>query len=111
MKWLTLPEGGKLAILLLKLRRLRLLRQSQVGRRLRRGGEAMHNGGHGGGHGGRGVGQLVGRLHGGGHGGRGGAWRGHIWRGGSGAGEQVAGRVVCVGAVLQGDNRTTLFHL
>jgi len=71
----------------------------------------MHNGGNGGGHGGRGVGQLVVRLHGGGHGGRGGAWRGHIWRGGSGAGEQVAGRVVCVGAVLQGDNRTILFHL
>ena len=106
MKWLKLPEGGKLAILLLKLCRLLVPRQ-----RLRRGGEVMHDAGHGGGHGGRGVGQLVVCLHVGRHGGRSGAWRGHIWRGGSGAGEQVAGRVVGVGAVLQGDNRTTLFHL
>jgi len=73
----------------------------------------IHDGGHGGWHGRRGVGQLVVHLHVhvGRHGGRGGAWRGHIWRGGSGAGEQVAGRVECVGAVLQGDNRTTIFHL
>ena len=113
MKWLKLPEGGKLAIPLLNLCRLLLPRQSRVGRRLRRGGEVMHDGGHIGGHGGRGVGQLVVHLHVhvGRHGGRGGAWRGHIWRGGSGAGEQVAGRVVGVGAVLQRDNRTTLFHL
>ena len=71
----------------------------------------MHDAGHGGGHGRRGVGQPVVRLHVGGHGGRGGAWRGHIWRGGSGGGEQVAGRVVCEGAILQRDNWTTLFHL
>jgi len=101
-----LPKGGKLAILLLKLSRLLVPRQ-----RLRRGGEVMHDAGHGGGHGGRGVGQLVVRLHVGRHGGRSGAWRGHIWRGGSGGGEQVAGRVVCEGAILQRDNRTTLFHL
>jgi len=86
-----LPEGGKLAILLLKLCRLLLPRQSRVGRRLRRGGEVMHDGGHigghGGGHGGRGVGQLEVRLHVERHNGRGGAWRGHIGRGGSGAGE------------------------
>ena len=109
MKCLKLPEGRKLAILLLNLRRLLL----RVGRRLRRGGEVIHDGWHGGGHGGRGVGQLVVHLHVhvGRHGGRGGAWRGHIWRGGSGAGEQVAGRVVGVGAVLQRDNWTTLFHL
>jgi len=105
-----LPKGGKLAILLLKLGRLLVPRQ-----RLRRGGEVMHDAGHGGGYGGgqggRGVGQLVVRLHVGRHGGRSGAWRGHIWRGGSGGGEQVAGRVVCEGAVLQRDNWTTLFHL
>ena len=73
----------------------------------------MHDGGYvdAGWQGGRGAGQLVVRLHVGGHGRRGGAWRGHIWRGGSGGGEQVAGRVVGVGAVLQRDNRTTLFHL
>ena len=73
----------------------------------------MHDGGYVdvGGHGGRGVGQLVVRLHVGGHGWRGGAWRRQIRRGGSGAGDQVAGRVVGVGAVLQRDNRTTLFHL
>ena len=73
--------------------------------------DAGHGGGYGGGQGGRGVGQLVVRLHVGRHGGRSGAWRGHIWRGGSGGGEQVAGRVVCEGAVLQRDNWTTLFHL
>ena len=83
MKCLKLPEGGKLAILLLKLCRLLLPRQSRVDRRLRRGGEVMHDGGHGG----RGVGQLEVRLHVERHNGRGGAWRGHIRRGGSGAGE------------------------
>ena len=78
-----IPEGGKLAILLLNLRRLLL----RVGRRLRRGGEVTHNGGHGGGHGGRGVGQLEVRLPVERHNGRGGAWRGHVGRGGSGVGE------------------------
>ena len=82
-----IPEGGKLAILLLTLCSLLHPRQSRVGRRLRRGGEVMHDGGHIGGHGGRGVGLLEVRLHVERHNGRGGAWRGHIGRGGSGTGE------------------------
>jgi len=81
-----LPEGGKLAILLLNFCRPLLPRQSRVGRRLRGGGEVMHDGGHVGGHGGRGVGQLEVQLHVGRHGGRGGAWQ-DVGRGGSGAGE------------------------
>ena len=65
-----LPEGRKLAILLLNLCGLLLPRQSRVGRRLRRGGEVMHDGGHIGGHGGGndaistgGMDSVIGSVH------------------------------------------------